>query len=59
MKAAMLEENYRIALKEVADLETGPGELLIETKFAGVCGSDLHSFKGIHPFRKAPVILGH
>ena len=59
MKAAMLEEKYRIVVKEVADLRTGPEELLIETKFAGVCGSDLHSFKGIHPFRKAPVILGH
>jgi L-iditol 2-dehydrogenase len=59
MKAAILEENYRIAVKEVPDLRTGPEELLIETKFAGVCGSDLHSFKGIHPFRKAPVILGH
>ena len=59
MKAAMLEENYRIAVKEVPDLRTGSDELLIETKFAGVCGSDLHSFKGIHPFRKAPVVLGH
>ena len=59
MKAAILEENYRIAVKEVPDLRTGPEELLIETKVAGVCGSDLHSFKGIHPFRKAPVVLGH
>lgn len=59
MKAAILEEKYQIALKEVADLRAGPDELLIETKLAGVCGSDLHAFKGIHPFRKPPVVLGH
>ena len=59
MKAAILEEKYHIAVREVADLRTGPDELLIETKLAGVCGSDLHAFRGIHPFRKPPVILGH
>jgi L-iditol 2-dehydrogenase len=59
MKAAMLEEKYRIRVCEVEDPRPGPDEVLIETKYAGVCGSDLHAFKGVHPFRKAPVILGH
>ena len=41
------------------DLRPAPDELLIETAYAGVCGSDLHAFRGKHPFRKPPVILGH
>ena len=59
MKAAILEDKYKIAIREVADLHPGPGDVLIETTFSGVCGSDLHAFKGVHPFRKPPVILGH
>ena len=33
--------------------------MLIKTKTVGVCGSDLHLFRGTHPFRHAPAILGH
>jgi L-iditol 2-dehydrogenase len=59
MKAAILEDKYRIVTKEVGHLRPGPDEILIETKFTGICGSDIHAFRGIHPFRKPPVILGH
>jgi L-iditol 2-dehydrogenase len=59
MKVAILEDKYRIAVREMSDLHPGPDDLLIETTYAGVCGSDLHAFKGLHPFRKPPVILGH
>jgi len=59
MKVAILEDKYRIAVREMSDLRPGPDDLLIETRYAGICGSDLHAFKGLHPFRKPPVILGH
>ncbi len=59
MNVAMLEAAGRIALQEASDLRPGPGEILIRTAFAGVCGSDLHTFQGAHPFRKPPVVLGH
>jgi L-iditol 2-dehydrogenase len=36
-----------------------PNEILIQTKIVGVCGSEVHAFHGTHPYRKAPVILGH
>lgn len=57
MKVAVLEDKYRIVVKEASDLHPGPDEILIKTKVTGICGSDLHAFKGIHPFRKPPVIL--
>ncbi len=59
MKAAILEDRYKIVIRDVADLKPGPDDIVIETKFTGICGSDIHAFKGIHPFRKPPVILGH
>jgi L-iditol 2-dehydrogenase len=59
MKAAILEAPYQIAIREIEDLKPGLNDILIKTEVAGVCGSDLHAFKGRHPFRKPPVILGH
>jgi L-iditol 2-dehydrogenase len=59
MKAAVLVERGRIDIREVDRPILGPDDVLIKTEYAGVCGSDLHAFKGEHPFRKPPVILGH
>ncbi len=30
----------------------GPDELLIKAAAVGVCGSEVHAFRGTHPFRK-------
>lgn len=59
MRAAVLTAVEQVAIQEVADPVPGPDELLIRTAYAGVCGSDLHAFRGQHPFRKPPVVLGH
>jgi L-iditol 2-dehydrogenase len=59
MRAARLMDQHEIVISEIDDLRTGPGDILIRTKYAGVCGSDVHAFEGIHPFRKPPVVLGH
>lgn len=47
---------------EVVDLpipEVGPGEVLVRMHYAGVCGSDLHTYEGRHARRKPPLITGH
>jgi L-iditol 2-dehydrogenase len=59
MKAAILEDKHEIVIREVSDLRPSSDQILIETRFTGICGSDVHAFKGLHPFRKPPVILGH
>ena len=59
MKAAVLEGCESINIKDVADPDMGPEDVLIRVDYAGVCGSDIHAFKGQHPFRKPPVVLGH
>jgi 2-desacetyl-2-hydroxyethyl bacteriochlorophyllide A dehydrogenase len=35
------------------------GKVLIKTRAVSICGSDLHTFKGKHPFAPLPAALGH
>ncbi len=37
----------------------GPGEVLVRTVVAGVCGSDTHAWHGRHPFVTLPYAPGH
>jgi L-iditol 2-dehydrogenase len=59
VKAALLQEKGRVVITEVATPTAGPTDLLIRVAYAGICGSDLHTYNGVHPFRKPPVVLGH
>lgn len=59
MRAAMLDEPFKIGVVEVEVPSVGSEDVLIRVKAAGICGSDLHAYRGVHPFRKPPVILGH
>lgn len=43
---------------DVPEPTPGPGQILIEVKNAGVCGTDIHIFKSEYVI-KPPVILGH
>jgi L-iditol 2-dehydrogenase len=46
-------------IEEIPPLDIADDEVLIQVKYVGICGSDLHIFKGKHPFRKPPVVPGH
>lgn len=37
----------------------GTGEVRIRTAFTGICGSDLHAYKGTHIRRQLPLVPGH
>jgi propanol-preferring alcohol dehydrogenase len=60
MKAAVLEQfNQPLVVREVPDLEPGAGEVLVRTRIAGICRTDLKIIEGAVPTVKTPVILGH
>lgn len=59
LKAAILEAPKRLVIKDVDEPLCGEHEVLIEVRASGICGSDLHAYRGHHPFRRPPVILGH
>ncbi len=39
--------------------ETPPGAVALDIALAGVCGSDLHPYRGHHGPRTPPLVLGH
>ncbi len=59
MKAALVVDTEKVEIQDVPEPEIKDNEVLIKVKVAGVCGSDLHLFKGTHAFRKPPAVLGH
>ncbi|MEX1216455.1 Zn-dependent oxidoreductase [Saccharospirillum sp.] len=59
MKAFQVSNINDYALIDVDRPEVGPGEVLIRTSFAGICGSDLHIIHGKNPFVQFPRITGH
>jgi L-iditol 2-dehydrogenase len=59
MKAVYVEAPYKVVVKDVAEPELRDHDVLIKVKMTGICGSDIHTYKGLHPFRKPPVIIGH
>jgi len=59
MLQANLIEPEKIRLEEVKIPCLKEDEVLIQVKQCGVCGSDIHSYKGKHPFVHPPIVLGH
>ena len=50
MRTIVLEEPGRFRLTETTAPERpGPGEALLRVHRVGVCGTDLHAFKGAFP----------
>ena len=59
MKAAVLNAiPGGLEIEDVESGEPGPREVLITTKAAGLCHSDLHYMEGKHPY-PCPAVLGH
>lgn len=59
MKAAVLREVGRaLEIEDVTIGKPGPREVLIRTKAAGVCHSDLHFLEGSYQY-PLPTVLGH
>jgi threonine dehydrogenase-like Zn-dependent dehydrogenase len=60
MKAAVIREYGKIAMEEVEKPVLLDNNVLIRVKYASICGSDQHIFKGeFHPRTKLPLIPGH
>ncbi len=60
MKAAILEKYNEFRVGEKPDPETNENEVLVRVKYASICGSDQHLYKGdFHPRSKLPFTPGH
>jgi 2-desacetyl-2-hydroxyethyl bacteriochlorophyllide A dehydrogenase len=60
MKAVVLNEPGSLTKADVAlPGEPKENEVLLKVKCLGICGTDLHAYKGRQPFFTYPRILGH
>jgi len=60
MKAVVLEGPGQAGIKNVHAPEApGEGEVLLQVRMVGLCGSDLNSYRGRNPMVSYPRILGH
>lgn len=59
MKTILCEEPNRLVMMETERPVLREGEALVKIKRIGICGTDLHAYKGNQPYFTYPRILGH
>jgi L-gulonate 5-dehydrogenase len=60
MKAGVLYDDRKIEVREVEDPTPRPGEVIVESSFGGICGTDVHIYRGEFRSRVSyPAIQGH
>jgi 2-desacetyl-2-hydroxyethyl bacteriochlorophyllide A dehydrogenase len=59
MKSMICEQPDQLVLREVPDPLFIEGHALIRIRQIGICGTDLHAYKGNQPFFTYPRVLGH
>jgi threonine dehydrogenase-like Zn-dependent dehydrogenase len=57
--AIMRAFNAPLSLENVEVPPLAPGQVLVQVEVAGVCGSDVHMWRGHDPRTPLPIILGH
>jgi threonine dehydrogenase-like Zn-dependent dehydrogenase len=59
MKALVWHGDRRLAYEDVPEPEPGEDEVVLDVQLAGICGSDLHGYRGHPGPRVPPLVLGH
>jgi L-gulonate 5-dehydrogenase len=59
VKALVWHGGERLGLEELPEPRSDEGEVVLEIELAGICGSDLHAYRGHPGPRRPPLVLGH
>lgn len=59
MQAVVLTAPGEMQARRLAVPGVGPDELRIKVVATGICGSDLAVYRGTHPYKSPPIVLGH
>lgn len=59
MKALVWKGGDVLAYEDVPAPGAAPGEVTLDVHLAGICGSDLHAYRGHPGGRRPPLVLGH
>ncbi|WP_018151019.1 zinc-binding alcohol dehydrogenase family protein [Leeia oryzae] len=59
MKAIVCDHPGQLRVVELPIPENKPGNVLLRIRRVGVCGTDMHIYKGTQPFLSYPRVMGH
>lgn len=59
MKSVVIVKPYEVDVREAERPKPGDREALIRVRAVGICGSDLHVYRGRHPFVREARVPGH
>lgn len=59
MRQLVLCAPFDMKLEQAEKPEAGAGQALLKVRAVGICGSDVHAYRGHQPFVTYPRILGH
>ncbi|ATG55648.1 alcohol dehydrogenase [Brachybacterium ginsengisoli] len=59
MKSIRVTTPGAVEIVDVPAPQPAPGEALLRVRFAGICGSDIQTFRGTQPFTTYPRVPGH
>lgn len=59
MKSITIQQPGKLVIEERPVPQPLPGEVRIRVSSAGICGSDIHIYRGHNPFAKYPRVIGH
>ncbi len=59
MLQAIMIKPGKIEFNEIEKPKPKKNEVLVKVERIGICGSDIHVFKGLHPYTDYPIVQGH
>ena len=59
MKQAQVVAPEKLVYRDIQPPVAGAGEVMIRVHRIGICGSDLHAYRGRHPLVSFPLVQGH
>lgn len=59
MKSITIQQPGKLVIEERPVPQPQPGDVRIRVSSAGICGSDIHIYRGHNPFAKYPRVIGH
>lgn len=59
MKALVWQAPRQMTVQQVPDPKPAPGEVIVRSEAAGICGSEVEGYLGMMPNRVPPLIMGH
>ncbi|HDS3783925.1 TPA: Zn-dependent oxidoreductase [Enterobacter ludwigii] len=59
MKSVVIQQPNALVIEDRPLPEPAAGEVRVNVKLAGICGSDSHIYRGHNPFARYPRVIGH